>query len=149
MVFGPNVSNYLSRFFLRMPLIPGVGKALPRMQFVHEDDAAEVFMRVVEREAEGYFHAVGEGTIGLDEIGRMAGKPVLGIPPRVLYPAIDLLWTLRFPLIEGNSGALDYMRFSWNASDHKTRDALGLGPRRSSSEVFRKMLESKGRRSRI
>lgn len=148
MVFGPNVENYLSRFFMRMPFIPGVGKARPQMQFVHEDDVAEVFMRVVELEAEGYFHAVGEGTLGLDEIARMAGKPVIGVPEKLLYPSIDLLWKLHFPLIEGSSGALDYMRYPWNASDEKTRETLGLGPRRSSEEVFRLMLESHGKRAK-
>jgi UDP-glucose 4-epimerase len=148
MVFGPNVENYLSRFFMRMPIIPGVGKARPQMQFVHEDDVAEIFMKVVEQEAEGYFHAVGEGTLGLDEIARMAGKPIIGVPDKILYPSIDLLWKLHFPLIEGSSGALDYMRYPWNASDEKTREVLGLGPRRSSEEVFRLMLESHGKRAR-
>ena len=147
-VFGPNVSNYICRYFLRMPFIPGVGKERPQMQFVHEDDVAEVFMKVVGREAEGYFHAVGEGTLGLDEIGRMAGKPVVSIPPRLLYPSIDLLWNFHFPLIEGSSGALDYMGYPWNASGEKTMEALGLGPRRSSRDVFRIMLESNGRRPR-
>jgi len=148
MVFGPNVENYLSRFFMRMPFIPGVGKARPRMQFVHEGDVAEVFMKVVELEAEGYFHAVGEGTLGLDEIARMAGKSVIGVPEKLLYPSIDLLWKLRFPLIEGSSGALDYMRYPWKASDEKTRETLGLGLRRSSEEVFRLMLESHGKRAK-
>jgi UDP-glucose 4-epimerase len=147
MVFGPNVDNYMSRFLLRMPVFPGVGRARPPMQFVHEDDAAEVFMKVVEQEAEGYFHAVGDGTIGWDEIGRMAGKPVISIPPAFLYPSIDLLWKLHFPLIEGNSGVLDYMRHPFNASDERTREALDLKPHRSSRDVFRIMLESNGRRA--
>ena len=147
-VYGPNVSNYISRYFLRMPFIPGVGKERPQMQFVHEDDAAEVFMKVLKTEAAGYFHAVGEGTIGLDEMARMAGKLLLGIPKPLLYPAVDLLWKLHFPLIEGTSGALDFTAYPWKASDEKTREVLGLGPRRSSRDVFRIMLESHGRRPR-
>ncbi len=67
-VYGPNVDNYISRFAVRMPLLPRVGDADPEMQFVHEDDVAEVFSRVVELEAEGFFHAAGEGTIRVTEI---------------------------------------------------------------------------------
>jgi UDP-glucose 4-epimerase len=148
MVCGPNLSNYVSRYFLRMPFITGVGKERAPMQFVHEDDVAEIFMKVVEQEAEGYFHAVGEGALGLDEIGRIVGKVVFSIPPKLLYPAIDLLWKLHFPLIEGSSGALDYMAYPWSASDEKTKQTLGLGPRRASKDVFRMMLESNGRRPR-
>jgi len=73
---------------------------------------------------------------------------VISMPPALLYPSIDLLWNLHFPLIEGNSGALDYMRYPWNASDDKTRETLELGSRRSSRDVFQTMLESKGRRAR-
>ena len=147
-VYGPNVDNYLSRFILRLPFFPAVGDARPEMQFVHEDDVAEVFLRVLEEEAEGYFHASSEGTINVEEIARMAGKPVVSLPAPLLYPAMDLLWKLHAPLIEGPSGMLDFIRYRWTASDELTRDALGLGPRRTSMEVVRLMLETHGKKAR-
>ncbi|RJP28327.1 MAG: NAD-dependent epimerase/dehydratase family protein [Actinobacteria bacterium] len=143
-VYGPNVDNYISRFILRLPFLPAVGGEKPDMQFVHEDDAAEVFMRIVEKEAEGYFHACGEGTINTEEIARMAGKPVIPIPEWLVYPAMDLLWKLHAPLIEGPSGLVDFIRYRWTASDELTREALGLGPRKHSRDVVRLMLETHG-----
>jgi len=143
-VYGPNVDNYISRFIVRLPFFPAVGDARPDMQFVHEDDAAEVFMRILEKEAEGYFHACGDGTINVEEIARMAGKPIVSFPVRLLYPSLDLLWKLHAPLIEGPSGILDFIRFRWTASDEITREELGLGTRRSSKDVVRLMLETHG-----
>jgi len=143
-VFGPNVDNYLSRFILRLPFIPGVGGARPEMQFVHEDDVARVFYRVIEEEAEGYFHAVGAGTINSGEIARMAGKRIIDFPAWLVYPAVDLLWKLHAPRIEGPSGMLDFVRYRWTASDDATRERLGIGPNRSSEEVIRIMMESHG-----
>ncbi|MEJ5186256.1 MAG: NAD-dependent epimerase/dehydratase family protein [Candidatus Geothermincolales bacterium] len=141
-VYGPNVNNYLSRFILRLPFIPSVDGQVPQMQFVHEDDVAEVFLKVIEGEAAGYFHACGEGTVGIDEIAAMAGKPLLKVPARIAYPLVDLLWRTRFPLVEGPSGMLDFIRYRWTISDQKTREALGLGPRRSSREAVEEMLRT-------
>ena len=144
-VFGPNVDNYLSRFILRLPFIPGVGGARPEMQFVHEDDVARVFYRVIEEEAEGFFHAVGAGTINSGEIARMAGKRIIDLPAWLIYPSVDLLWKLHAPRIGGPSGMLDFIRYRWTASDDATRERLGIGPNRSSEEVVRIMLETHGK----
>lgn len=143
-VYGLHVDNYLSRFIIRLPFMPAVGGACPEMQFVHEDDVAEVFLRVLEKEASGYFHAIGEGTLSIREIARMARKRVIGFPPGLIYPSIDALYRLRAPLIEGPSGMLDFIRYRWTISNHKTRRVLGMGNFRSSRDVLGLMLESHG-----
>lgn len=141
-VYGPNVDNYISRFIVRMPVLPLMGGANPEMQFVHEDDVVEVFFKVIEQAAEGFFHATGEGTISAAEIAEMAGIPTLNLPASVTYPVMDLLWRLHAPLIEGPSGMLDLIRYRWTISDENTRLALGLGPRHASRDVVRLMLET-------
>ncbi len=142
-VYGSNVDNYLSRFILRLPFVPGVKGSRPDMQFVHEDDVAEVFMRVLEKGESGCFHAVGEGTVPLEKIAEHAGKRIVNLPPRLLYAAVDLLWKLHAPLVEGPSGMLDFVRYRWTASDDITRERLGIVSMRSSEEVLRLMLEGK------
>jgi UDP-glucose 4-epimerase len=143
-VFGPHVDNYLSGLIFNLPVFPAIDGVRPEMQFVHEEDVAEVFRRIFEEEARGYFHAVGEGTVSLDRLCRMAGRRIVGFPEKVLYPAVDFLWKVHAPLITCPSGFIDFVRYRWTASDGKTREALGLGPRRSSDETVRVMLESKG-----
>jgi UDP-glucose 4-epimerase len=145
-VYGPNVDNYLSRFVLRLPFFPSIGGERPEMQFVHEDDAAGVFMRVLEKEAEGVFHAVGEGTVNVEEIAAMVGKRMVSVSPAVAYPAVDLLWKLRFPLVEGPSGMLDFIRYRWTISDHVTRRSLDLPPHMSSRDVVKLMIETHRKR---
>ena len=140
---GHNVDNYLVRFLLRLPFIPGIKGTRPEMQFVHLDDAAEVFMRVLERNLSGFFHAVGDGTVNLERIAELAGRRIVDMPPGLLYRSIDLLWKLHATRIEGPSGMLDFMRYRWTASDVLTRDKLGIVSMRSSEDVLRLMLESK------
>ena len=148
-VFGPNVDNYLVRFFLRLPFIPGVRGARPELQFVHQDDAAEVFMRVLEGNSSGFFHAVGDGTINLERIAELAGRRIVDVPPSLLYRSVDLLWRLHAPRIEGPSGMLDFIRYRWTASDALTRKKLGIVSMRSSEDVLRLMLESKKNAAKI
>jgi UDP-glucose 4-epimerase len=143
-VFGPNIDNFVSRFILRLPVIPGLGGARPDLQFVHEDDAAEVFMRVLEKRAAGRFHAVGEGTVNLSRIAELAGKRILDLPPALASGAVNVLWRLHAPLIEGPAGMLDFIRHRWTATDAITREKLGIVSMRTSEEVLRLMLESKG-----
>lgn len=140
-VYGPGVDNYFSRILRRLPVVPDVGGGDAALQFVHEDDVAATFLKVIELRAEGFFHAAGEGTIRVAEVAEMAGKPLVKLPAALVYPAVDLLWKLRFPLVKGPSGMLDFMRYRCTVSDDLTREELGLGRRMSSREVVRLMLE--------
>ncbi len=143
-VYGPNVDNYLSRFLLKLPVIPGIGGARPQMQFIHEDDVARFFLAVLKQEAQGYFHAVGEGLVEIEEIAEMAQKRIVDVPPFILYPLIDTLWKIQAPMIEGPSGMLEFLRYRWVCSDELTRETLDIPPHMSSREVVRVTLESKG-----
>lgn len=143
-VYGPNVDNYISRFIMKLPIVTGVEGARPDMQFVHEDDVAEVFMKVLEQEEEGYFHAVSEGVINVEEFAALAGKRIIDMPAAILYPAVDVAWKLHAPLVEAPSAMLDFIRYRWTISGEITREALGLGPRWTSKEVVRLMLETHG-----
>jgi UDP-glucose 4-epimerase len=143
-VYGPHVDNYLSRFLLRLPFVPAVDGFRPQMQFVHEDDAAEVFIRVLEREEEGIFHAAGSGTVSTEDIALMAGKRLLGFPEWLIYPAVDFLWRLRSPWLEGPSGMLDFIRYRWTVSTDITRKRLQIERFQSTVDVLHLMLESHG-----
>jgi hypothetical protein len=78
----------------------------------------------------------------------MAGKRMIDLPPSVLYPAVDIAWKLHLPLVEAPSVMLDFIRYRWTVSDDITKEALGLGPRWTSREVVRLMLETHGKQVR-
>lgn len=143
-VFGKHVNNYISNLMFDLPVFPAVKGERPEMQFVHEDDAARVFLRAIEMEASGCFHAVGEGTISLTRLARLGGRRVVGLPAGILYPAVDMLWKVHAPRINCPSGFIDFVRYRWTASADRTREELGLGPLRSSEEAVLAMLEARG-----
>ena len=138
-VYGPNVNNYLSRFLLNLPALLQIGGNRPEMQFVHEDDVASFFLLVFDREADGYFHVVGDRTISTKEVARIAGRRILALPSWLAYPLVGILYKLRFPLIEAPAPMLDFIRYRWVVSDQQSRQELNFTPNYTSADVIRSL----------
>lgn len=145
-IYGPGVDNYLSRFLLNWPFLLQIGPNRPLMQFIHEDDAIEVFMKIINRQAEGIFHAIGEGLISTTEIASLAGIRILALPSWLAYPLINLLYFLHIPGVEAPAAMLDFIRYSWAVSDKGTREMLDHKPLYSSKEVIQVLIDSKNTR---
>jgi UDP-glucose 4-epimerase len=141
-VFGPNVSNYVSRMLFR-PFTIGISGYNPRVQFLHEDDFVGSCLTSIEKKIPGAFNIVGDGTVTTEEIGRITGTRIIHLPSWILYPLLEALWKLRFPGIEVNSGYLDYARYSFIASPSKAKKILGFHAVYDSLETLRETVRSK------
>ena len=68
--------------YLSMPVVPTFAGFDPRLQFLHEDDAAEAVVRAVIGEHPGTFNVVGEGVVLLSQaIAIMGARPAPIMPP--------------------------------------------------------------------
>jgi UDP-glucose 4-epimerase len=68
--------------YLSMPVVPTFAGFDPRLQFLHEDDAAEAIVRAVLGEHPGVFNVVGEGVVLLSQaIAIMGARPAPILPP--------------------------------------------------------------------
>jgi UDP-glucose 4-epimerase len=68
--------------YLSLPLVPTFAGYDPRLQLVHEDDAAEAITRAALGTQEGAFNVAGDGVILLSQaIAIMGGRPVPMLPP--------------------------------------------------------------------
>jgi UDP-glucose 4-epimerase len=68
--------------YLSMPIVPTFAGFDPRLQFLHEDDAAEAIVRAAIGEHPGTFNVVGDGVVLLSQaIDVMGGKPAPILPP--------------------------------------------------------------------
>ncbi|MGC9324832.1 MAG: SDR family oxidoreductase [Desulfomonilia bacterium] len=134
-VFGPTVNNYVSRM-LFLPVTAGVLGYNPPVQFVHEDDFVDACILAFEKKTGGAYNITGDGILSLKEIAQMIGTRIVGMPARILYPLLEILWRIHTPGIEVNRGYLDYVRYPFVASNAKAKKHLGFAPRYTSRETL-------------
>jgi UDP-glucose 4-epimerase len=145
-VYGPNTDNYLSRLFERMSFISLVDGRDPHMQFVHEDDVAQLFSLLIEKKVPGPFNVAGDGPMRFSEIGAMIGMKSKRVPRWLAYGMAWLMWRLRIPRVEGPAGIIDYTAYPWVLDTTRAKELLGWKPRYDTRETARIMLETHGYR---
>ena len=131
-VLGPTVDNPATRYF-RRPLVPTLLGFDPLWQAVHEDDARELFLKVLDGPVSGTFNVVGEDVLPLSSLIRLAGTMPLPLPPPL---ARATLRALNAAGITATPGALlDYLHYSWVADGTRARSMLAFRPRFGSREA--------------
>jgi len=134
-VFGPSIDNYVSRM-LFLPITASIKGYDPEIQFVHEKDFVNACLTAFEKKLPGIFNIAGDGTLAVSEIARMLGSKVFSLAPWIIYPVLECLWKLHFPMIEVNRGYLDYIRYPFVASNKKAKQELNFYPDYSSIETL-------------
>ncbi|MBU0993247.1 MAG: NAD-dependent epimerase/dehydratase family protein [Proteobacteria bacterium] len=134
-VFGPSVDNYVSRM-LFLPVTVSVKGFNPAVQLVHENDFVDACILALDKRIPGIFNIAGDGILTAEEIARIIGTKLIPIPAFVLYPLLELLWRIRAPGVEVNSGYLDYARYPFIASNTKAKEELGFAPKHTSKETL-------------
>lgn len=137
-VVGPHTKNIVSQMTqwpaARFPFMFTVAGANPPMQFLSEEDIAEILYQALKSHETGVFHCSGDGTLRFSEIVRMLGKRRLPVPAPLLYGLTDVLWKLRlspFP-----AGILDLIRYPWVADNSRLKNEFGYAPRITSREAM-------------
>lgn len=143
-VYGPNTQNYLSRYFAKMPFVALVDGNDPNMQFVHEDDVAQLFSLLIEKKVPGAFNVAGDGVIRSSEVGAMIGKRAFKVPRWVYHGALWTMWHLHLKMIEAPPGILSYTAYPWVVDTTRARDLLGWRPKYMSKDTLRIMFRTHG-----
>jgi UDP-glucose 4-epimerase len=143
-VFGPNVDNYIVRFWITSPFFPLLDGNDPDWQFVHEEDVIEAMSRLLLERRAGIFNLTADGTIKLSECARLAGLKTRRMPARVYRRIAKAAWALRLPRVEAPPGQIDFLLYPWIASNEKLKAELDWTPRYTSRETFEVTMRAKG-----
>jgi UDP-glucose 4-epimerase len=135
-VFGPNVDNYIIRFWENAPFIPLIDGVDMEFQYVHEDDVIDALTRLLVERHGGIFNLTGDGTLKLSESAEIAGLKSRRVPYSLYRRVAAAMWRMRVPRAEAPAGQLDFSRFPWIASNAKIKRELDWTPRHTSRETF-------------
>lgn len=137
-VLGPNTRNIVAEMlewpWRSFPWMFQVSGADPPMQFVSEDDMAEVLYRTLKSDGRGIFNVAGDGTIQYSEMVRAVGKKPLALPELIIYPLAAILWAFRFAPFP--PGMLDMIRYPWVADNTRLKHVFGYIPRMDSLQAL-------------
>ena len=138
-IVGANADNFIAKTFDK-PFLVAVSGASPPMQLIHEDDLVHCLTLATMGDAEGLYNLAGAGSISWDELAAARGRRVVSLPAWLLYPLIQLTWSLR---LQSDSPAigLDMIRYPWFASTEKLEREMGFMPQYSSSDAWRAYVE--------
>jgi UDP-glucose 4-epimerase len=143
-VFGPNVDNYIVRFWVNAPFIPLIDGVDMDFQYVHEDDVVEAVSRMLLERKAGIFNLTGDGAVKLSEGAALLGLNTRKVPYRHYRWLASAMWRLHVPRAEAPPGQLDFSRYPWVASNEKAKAELDWQPR-SSRETFEAAMRAKGK----
>lgn len=132
-VLGPHTRNIVSEMvrwpWQSFPWMFQVRGTDPPMQFVSEDDVAEVLYRAVKSNTRGIFNVAGDGIVRYTEMVRAVGKKPLALPAALIYPLAATMWALR--LAPFPAGMLDMIRYPWVADTSRLKAVFGSAPNRT------------------
>jgi len=131
-IFGPHVSNFISRA-LEAPRLPLIEGCSPPLQVVHEDDAAAALAHVVLNEIDGTFNVCADDSVSQDELAEMSGRKSVRIPPDTAVKLMRLMW--RIGQAQAPAGQVAYFMHPWVMANDKLR-ATGWAPLHTSRETL-------------
>jgi UDP-glucose 4-epimerase len=143
-VFGPGVSNFISRAWTQasfMPIIDGVDE---EFQLVHEDDTVAALVGLLDARAGGAFNVAADGTLTWRESAEMIGLKTREMPMKRLKRIYRLAWRLHVPGVESPPGNADFARYPWIVSNEKLKSEIGWEPTATTREVFVETMYAQG-----
>ena len=142
-VMGPNADNFVSRAFSK-PFLVAVRGCDPPVQFLHEDDLADVMTTCLLQRASGVYNVAGDGALPWSEVASLSGRRLVTLPALLLYGLTALTWGLR---LQSDSPAcgLDFIRHPWTANTDKIRRELGVSPRHSTRDAWTAFVDAQRR----
>ena len=145
-VMGPSAANFITAA-LDKPVLIGVRGDDPEMQFVHEDDLAEVLLRFATEPHPGVYNVAGAGSVRWGEAVSLAGKRLVRLPAPLASGLAEVAWRTRLQS-DSPSAGLGFIRWPWTVSTEKLTQETGYAFRHNSREALEAYLRRRARRKR-
>ena len=121
--------------YLSLPVVPTFSGYDPRLQLLHEDDAADAIVRAVAGGHPGVFNVAGDGVVLLSQaIGIMGGSPAPVLPPYGRW--LSRLALRAFAGIDMPAHLADIVSFGSVMDSSRLQSVFGWTPAYSSRETM-------------
>ncbi|MFA5309975.1 MAG: NAD-dependent epimerase/dehydratase family protein [Dehalococcoidales bacterium] len=139
-VTGPG-GNACGLTALFLPVMVKAAGSNPPWQFIHEDDLAELVVRLLKQRKSGIYNLAGDGALAYCEMIKKLGRPCISLPAWVLYRGIQISWHLRWQA-RTQPGGLAMLKYPIALSNAKVKQATGYLPRHTGPQAFEAFIQS-------
>ena len=130
-VIGPTVNTSMTEY-LSLPVLPTALGYDPRLQFLHEEDAVDAFVKATFSDCRGIFNVAADGITYLSQATRLLNK----MPAPVLLPAAETIANImrRFDIVDFPTDQLKLIVFGRVVDTTRAKEAFGFNPSFTTAE---------------
>lgn len=132
-VLGEHVDNQITALFERARLLRIKGSESPFV-FIWDTDLVEVIVRAVHTGTTGTYNVAGDGTLTIEEIAALLGRPVLTVPERALKAVLAVGHRLR--LVPYGPEQTAFLRYRPVLDNSRLKTEFGYVPTRTTRQAF-------------
>ncbi len=132
-ILGPRTETALARY-LAMPIVPTSLGYDPRLQLLHEDDAAEAVRRASVEHHRGIVNVAGDGVVPLSQALRWAGRVRLPVPSRAISMIGGLVRNTGF--VDVSAEEADFLNFGRVVDTERLHAEFGYVPQYTTAETL-------------
>ncbi len=140
-ILGESTSNQITNLFERRLVMDVAGASAPFV-FVHDEDVVGCILKGIHEDSSGVYNVAADGSLSMEEIAKILGKPYVRLPVAGVKAA---LWLLsRLGLSQYGPEQTLFLQYRPVLANQKLKAEFGYVPGRSSEEVFRDYVRAKG-----
>lgn len=139
-ILGSTVNNAFSRY-LAQPFVPTVLGFDPRVQFIHEEDAAEALFIATTEDHPGIYNVAADGAVPLSQAIRRAGRIQLPILPPAIW-LTERVSTVT-PFFDLSPAIIREIAYGRVADNTRMKQELGFEPKYSCLDAVHDFREKK------
>ena len=116
----------------------------PQLQYLHEDDLADILTMLIMQEQPGIFNAGGDGTLSYQEVIALTGRPCIVLPSWLITPMLSITWDLHLQSASP-PGGLDFIKYPVVLNNEKLKKTTGYQFRYTTKDTLMSFLGAQKR----
>lgn len=133
-VLGPKGHGSVSTGMFKPVMMRLIGYD-PQLQFIHEDDLADLLSTLISQREPGVFNVAGEGSLSYRQVIAATRKPCVALPASLMAPLMAISWRLHLQS-ESPPAGTEFIKYPIVISTAKVKKATGFQIRYSSYEAL-------------
>ncbi|MDO9527065.1 MAG: SDR family oxidoreductase [Gemmobacter sp.] len=132
-VLGVGVENQITALF-RKPRLLAIRGSDSAFVFIWTEDLARILARAATDGPPGIFNVAGDGTVGMDRLAAVMGKPMLRLPAWALRTALAVARPLG--LTPYGPEQVRFLQYRPVLDNSRLKSVFGYTPQKTSAETF-------------